>query len=1179
MDHPERFLVDLIENNNGAVVADAPLEFTGSTLLVGMIEYFGYIVTSLGGSRYQIGHGRRQPPVNVTLPVISGTIVQGQQLSVNTGTWLNSPTSYSYQWRRAGAAIGGATANTYTLVSADVGTIIGVTVTARNSAGSASVTVSETDVIQTPGPVSSAGVFDSTGALVRTIWSAETNHPNVSNPALTWNGALDDGSVAPTGSYTLKVVRHNITYNWDITNGAIGNSSTGPWGTAASLNIWNPGSGFYQFAITAAGQIWVQLGYNEKYSNLAISSRNNIQSMTYFTQAGVLGMVSPVNQQREVVTDDTRVYVNIYIGGASGCGVYAIDIATNLLVTAGSFSSTISIYSCAGFDNSADQFISGMAVQRTGSYLFLARRTLGGGTILTLNKTSGATAHTNVTWAHPSCMACNPTNATELWVVTDDQTVIRKLAVDGAGNITATGTTISYPNGNAVAIDISPDGARLLVAGGYYASNGNVGDNQVTAYHTSNGSIDTTWGNSGKFGLLYGNSSGLFGSGSTANPTTVSNTTFHFSNQSAFGQTSPAFISYDPADGSFWIGDNGNYRALHFTSGNNPTFIEAIYARGGFYDCFGCMNDPTKVMSNWKVYTQDVSKSLQYGNGSWALSNNLGGDDSFLYDQFIGGRFFIKGSNGRYYFSIASGVGDRFIFEMPGNDPKRVTGVSIDNNTYVDHDFNLWMRDSITPNGSTSCTIRRNAFTGFDGSNNPTWTMPTEPNTAWPVYLTFTPPASFPLTGGDNNFYWPGEVLSNGVIPMFDPSQNSHNHLGGIDSVTGQVKFSTMPLTPSNYGTLTTTDIYIFPEAPFFDFHSGSPGGQLFARAGENHFFTQFRGEQTNGGQTNVISHWHETGLVLNRFGAAAPIFGMAGQTNPNGTTPPGGLTNYKGMSGLTGNSAWGGAEKDTNTGIWYLYEGDEWYQGGITRWSIDNINTIVVNQFPISWDAASYPANVDPTDLLYGLPYNSTVVDGVAGWHRSPAVDIPGPGDIFLCKTNVNNCSRTSPSLSLFFNMNTAGLTGQTYRDIPRVLAGNWQINAVTAIYLSNLLGNRYVYTEVIDNAGKVLVRLWEDLQGGGPSFTGTLLVNGSPITPYVDSNDAQAIAADRVPLTIAGNVGTGMITVTWSKHNYTITVSPLDVGGNVAAPAKFQYNYHQGIGAGSGGIQALFSLHYTET
>ena len=93
-------------------------------------------------------------PQNTAPPTISGTPQVGQTLTANSGTWTGQqPITYTYQWRRCDASggscanIGGATANTYTLTSADQGNTLRVRVTARNSAGTTSPTSAPTGVI------------------------------------------------------------------------------------------------------------------------------------------------------------------------------------------------------------------------------------------------------------------------------------------------------------------------------------------------------------------------------------------------------------------------------------------------------------------------------------------------------------------------------------------------------------------------------------------------------------------------------------------------------------------------------------------------------------------------------------------------------------------------------------------------------------------------------------------------------------------------------------------------------------------------------------------------------------------------------------------------------------------------------------------------------------------------
>jgi hypothetical protein len=81
-------------------------------------------------------------PVNTAAPVASATslsVAAAGVASVTTGTWTNSPTSYTYQWLRAGVAIAGATTNSHALVAADVGASLTCQVTAVNAAGQTSV--------------------------------------------------------------------------------------------------------------------------------------------------------------------------------------------------------------------------------------------------------------------------------------------------------------------------------------------------------------------------------------------------------------------------------------------------------------------------------------------------------------------------------------------------------------------------------------------------------------------------------------------------------------------------------------------------------------------------------------------------------------------------------------------------------------------------------------------------------------------------------------------------------------------------------------------------------------------------------------------------------------------------------------------------------------------------------
>jgi hypothetical protein len=94
-------------------------------------------------------------PVSTGAPTVTGAAVQGQTLQTSNGSWSGtSPRTYIYAWKRCDtggascSSIGGASAASYTLTAADVGSTIRSNVTATNSVGSASAQSDPTRVVQ-----------------------------------------------------------------------------------------------------------------------------------------------------------------------------------------------------------------------------------------------------------------------------------------------------------------------------------------------------------------------------------------------------------------------------------------------------------------------------------------------------------------------------------------------------------------------------------------------------------------------------------------------------------------------------------------------------------------------------------------------------------------------------------------------------------------------------------------------------------------------------------------------------------------------------------------------------------------------------------------------------------------------------------------------------------------------
>jgi hypothetical protein len=159
------------------------------------------------------------PPVNTVLPVISGTTTSGQTLTATNGTWNNSPTSFARVWQRCNSTgasctpISGATAQSYTLVPADVGSTIRVNVTATNATGSAGATSAQTAVIA---PVGSVPV-------------------NTALPTIT--GTVQVGSVLSVSNGTWTNAPTTYTRSWQRCDGAGANCVAIAGATAATYTL------------------------------------------------------------------------------------------------------------------------------------------------------------------------------------------------------------------------------------------------------------------------------------------------------------------------------------------------------------------------------------------------------------------------------------------------------------------------------------------------------------------------------------------------------------------------------------------------------------------------------------------------------------------------------------------------------------------------------------------------------------------------------------------------------------------------------------------------------------------------------------------------------------------------------------------------------------------------------
>jgi type II secretory pathway pseudopilin PulG len=156
------------------------------------------------------------PPVNQSLPLITGIIRVGQTLTGTAGGWSNSPYGYAYQWQRCFEDLGcrdipGATSGTYLLQDEDTGLRISLLVIASNSSGSAQASSEQTEQVLRMPLNTEAPSISGTSKLGETLQASEGKWTAYPAPtyAYQWQRCNSSGAdcvdidSASSSSYTL----------------------------------------------------------------------------------------------------------------------------------------------------------------------------------------------------------------------------------------------------------------------------------------------------------------------------------------------------------------------------------------------------------------------------------------------------------------------------------------------------------------------------------------------------------------------------------------------------------------------------------------------------------------------------------------------------------------------------------------------------------------------------------------------------------------------------------------------------------------------------------------------------------------------------------------------------------------------------------------------------------------
>ncbi len=941
--------------------------------------------------------------------------------------------------------------------------------------------------------------------LVRTLWSGVSLDAGTYTKY--WDGLDDKGQTVSSANYDIRLLSNNVTYTWE---GVLGNSSFGNSQGNALQRAFLRTKGM----AIAGNYAYYGAGYaegNPSQAKLALTSPQ--QRIDFFPKG------STDQATLFVATDGKQVYWAGYDGYNNGNNWFVFATRTSddgeqsfasgqpvKMVMGRTYTSAIDVI------NDANGTITGMAVQKNGKYLFVSHKAQH--QIRVLNKTTGALVR-SLFFNDAAGLAVDGQD--RLWVINGQsvsQYVVNDDGTMGAATLSLTG--LQAP----MALAVSPDNQTVLVADG-----GN--SQQVKAFSNSTGAAIWTLGQAG---------------GYRADPT-VSDDRFYFSDVS--GSINDTFLAFAP-DGSFWVGDSGNYRMQHYSAGRS--FIDRIMYLQNNYSCYIDQNNPSRMLAEFQEFSIDYSKPPGGTNGSWTLTKNWRASVPASYFEKLTVNFtYITNTfrdvltmpNGRVYGFLRRFTDNKWVLvELPGKGPLRITKIAFDaQNRYTYHiasDGSLRQSANNLNGTSGSVVWESRRLTGFDADNDPIWA-------AASAY------ASAPVSSGGEPIAWyggqgrTGETTSSGVVVSFDDGKingavGGGYHLGGLRVGDNKWLWKTAQATTSDYKG-------IYPDDGAYDVGNGVEYGGGGITVLDRHIFWNYHGEFWKGSQTNKWQHVYDNGLLLGIFGKTGP---EARIEAPDGRP----------VAGMAGNVYYGTVVRASN-GVTYLYHGEESGWGGIHRWRIDNLQSVqeqVINLKNINTYATATTTS-DGVDLLSGLAPSNTLANGTAGWNRNPATDnVVDGGNKWMAKTSILRYNRLE-SPDLYVNFSKPNSRYSVTRDLGNNTGlSNWRLNGV--ITFDNTNPNNGTpdqsdsggsYFEVLDNAGKVLARLYQQVFFGENRTPVRTYANGQSIAQgyYFEPASAIGTAADAIDISMEKGV------LSISYQNYPVVkTGALEAGGNVQNP-----------------------------
>ena len=815
----------------------------------------------------------------------------------------------------------------------------------------------------------SAGVYQTDGTLVRTLWS-NVRYYKAGQYHVTWDGNDDGGNSVSAGIYKVKVLQHNVQYVWE---GVIGNTSSDKYGLGV-----HTGFEFIKDMTISGTNAFYCSGYNEcKYGQRMFytTSPQRVQNSWNYVRyssgnSAVQNIPGIANRPWWFMAADSN---NVYCASQScydwkkdqNFGYQGCIIASKV-----SDQSEFDFGSGIPITNNAEQFpngiyvgtqpgLSGLAVQQNGN--LLAASVFPDNTVYLFDKTSGA-ALTKIAVIAPQRLAFGPNNW--LWVISGTNIVCYT-------NVNTTPTMARTVTGfvNPLAVMVCPTNANLILV----ADGGS--SQQIKA-------MDDVGVNLWTYGLAGGYQS---------NGMAIQTNKFWFID----GSTNMTFITFTPEGSSFWVGDGGNRRTMRFDLNRN--YLEQIMYQPHIYSVSLDKANPSRVFSGLIEFAVDYTKPLP---DSWVPLNNwLASADTnharldnttgfYSVETFTNGHTYALIDNYAYNATCVSRAKE--LCELTTNG-LRFTSIFPGTNSFgVNNSFGA---DGAALAGATqSNTWWSSPLTGFDRNNNPIWGKQTVIGAA----------ANTGNNPQNNNIesFKTTAITSNRVVICFDDSIRTNYHLGGI-AVGG-----------TNFIWKASPSVGYFDGTGGYEISNGVNYAGSDVQAIDNHIVFGYHGEFFRyQGQAGQHQHFYGDGLFIGQFGEASIGY-------PAGSMVP----------AFVGNG-FGPAMVKVN-GEYFCYENDE-SSHGPQRWHLVNAgnvremeNSVILNgSVALTNPPADFPTGV----LAYSGNKSAGIqwrgVAGASTYSIRYANNSGGPYSMLAANITSTNYNLTGLTNNLIYHLVVAAI------------------------------------------------------------------------------------------------------------------------------------------------------------